>query len=203
MRRCEKPMKDPTPLVGNLPCCRDFLVAYEDFNSYPFTFFSINLGTILMLIPLHNALRYCVFFILLTIVMLIAPGCSSARYEQPVAPVGTRENGMLILNQDDNNRTAEVKVGEQVAIRLSANPATGFTWAVDENDSRLLALESTHYIEPSEPGVIGARGRQFFTFTARQAGEVTLKLKYWRFWDGDASVAERYAITLQIQAVTH
>ena len=30
------------------------------------------------------------------------------------------------------------------------------------------------------------------------AGEVMLRLKYWRFWDGDASTTERYAVSLKI-----
>lgn len=144
--------------------------------------------------------RYLARLIPPTLAALIAAGCSAAKSEQPVvAPAGSRENGMLVLSPADNNRIAQVKIGERFTVRLPSNPATGFTWAVDENDGRLLKLENTNYAEPSEPGIVGARGRQIFTFSARRVGETAVKFKYWRFWDGDASVTERYVVTLQIR----
>jgi predicted secreted protein len=83
-------------------------------------------------------------------------------------------------------------------VRLPENPTTGFSWAVDENDRRLLALENTAYAPPVEAGFIGARGQRTFSFTARQLGDVALKLKYWRLWEGDASATERFAVNLRI-----
>ena len=129
----------------------------------------------------------------------LAAGCASKKSIEPVAvpPAGTRENGVLVLAHADHNRTAELRVGEHLKIGLPENPSTGYTWAIDETDGRLLALNGTEYAEPTE-GFIGARGRRLFTFTARQPGEVVLKLKYWRFWEGDGSTAERYAVTLTI-----
>lgn len=112
-------------------------------------------------------------------------------------PAGVRENGVLLLGRTDNNRTAEPHVGERLKITLPENPITGYTWAIDETDRRLLTLEGTSYDAPTE-GFSGARGQRTFTFIAQQPGKVTLKLKYWRFWDGDASATERYAITLKI-----
>ena len=130
---------------------------------------------------------------------LLATGCSTAKSDPPVAaPAGSRENGMLILTQADNNRSAEVKRGEQITVRLPENPSTGFGWAIDESDRQRLALDSTAFAETTE-AYVGARGQRSFTFTARQAGTVALKLKYWRFWEGDTSVTERYTVNLLIR----
>lgn len=133
----------------------------------------------------------------LALAVLLVAGCAAKDDPPSTAPTGIRENGMLILGRADHNRAAEVRVGERIKVRLPENPGTGFTWAIDETDSRLLALDGTAYTEPTE-GFIGARGQRIFTFTARQPGEVALKLKYWRFWDGDTSATERYAVTLRI-----
>lgn len=141
-----------------------------------------------------------VFLAILTLLAAaLAAGCASKKSVEPVPvpPAGTRENGVLILASADNNRTAELRVGERVKVGLPDNPSTGYTWAIDETDNRLLALDGAEYNEPTE-GFIGARGRRIFTFTARQPGEVTLRLKYWRFWDGEGSTTERYAVTLKI-----
>lgn len=130
----------------------------------------------------------------------LAPGCASKKSVEPISvpSAGTRENGVLALNRTDNNRTAELRVGERLEVRLPENPTTGFSWAVDDNDRQRLTLEDTAYAPPDEAGFIGARGQRTFRFTARQPGDVLLKLKYWRIWEGDGSVAERFAVTLRI-----
>lgn len=137
--------------------------------------------------------------LILVFALSLGASCASPTGSQSVAgSVGTRENGLLVLGQQDHNRTVEIRIGERIAVRLPENPTTGFTWAIAESDSRLLALDSTDYAPPEEAGFIGARGDRTFTFTAREAGEVPLALKYWRFWEGDASITERYTATIRI-----
>ena len=133
----------------------------------------------------------------LALAALLAAGCAAKGDLPNATPAGTHENGMLILTHADNNRSTEVRVGERIAVRLPANPTTGFTWAIDETNSRLLALDGTEFTESTET-YVGAKGWRTFTFTASQPGEVALKLKYWRFWEGDASATERYAVNLRI-----
>ncbi|HCK80749.1 MAG TPA: hypothetical protein DIC59_04705 [Candidatus Competibacteraceae bacterium] len=150
--------------------------------------------------PRHSLRRPLTASIILLTLLTgsLVAGCASKKDAKPVTPpAGTRENGMLVVQRADDNRTAELRVGERLKVVLPENPSTGYTWAIDETDRRLLALDGTAYDEPAD-GFIGARGRRTFTFSTRQPGEVTLKLKYWRFWDGDGSTTERYAFALKI-----
>jgi len=133
---------------------------------------------------------------LLTVILLTA--CAANSESPNTTPVGIRENGVLVLTRADHNRTAEVRVGEQVAVRLAENPSTGFSWAIDETNRQLLALDGSDYAQPEIGGFIGAKGQRTFRFTARQPGEMTLQLKYWRVWEGDGSVTERFTVTLRI-----
>lgn len=133
---------------------------------------------------------------LLALVTLLAVGCASKPDSESTA--GSRQEGVLVLTRADDQRTAEVRVGERIRVRLPENHSTGYVWAIDETDRRLLALDGSDYAEPTE-GSIGAHGLHTFSFTARQPGEVVLKLKYWRLWEGDGSVTERFAVTLRIQ----
>jgi len=133
---------------------------------------------------------------LLALTALLVAGCASKPDSDSSA--GSRENGVLVLTRDDDQRTAEVRVGEQIRVRLPEKHGTGYVWAIDETDRQRLALDSTGFEEPTE-GFIGARGMRTFTFTARQPGEVVLKLKHWRIWEGEGSVTERFVVTLRIQ----
>lgn len=138
------------------------------------------------------------FFLLILAALLVA-GCAHKKdAAPPITPAGVRENGALVLTRADNNRTAELRVGERLEVRLPENPTTGFSWAVDENDRRLLTMENTAYAPPVEAGFSGARGQRTFHFVARQPGDVALKMKYWRVWEGNSSITERFAVTLQI-----
>ena len=134
--------------------------------------------------------------VLLALAALLAVGCASKPDSESSA--GSRENGVLVLTRDDDQRTAEVRVGEQIRVSLLEKHGTGYVWAIDETDRQRLALDSTGFEEPTE-GFIGARGMRTFTFTARQPGEVVLKLKHWRIWEGEGSVTERFIVTLRIQ----
>lgn len=134
----------------------------------------------------------------LALAMILLAGCAAKGDPATPEAAGVRENGVVTLTRADHNRTAELRVGERLEVRLPENPTTGFSWAVDENNRRLLTLEDTAYAPPDEAGFVGARGQRTFRFTARQPGEVALKLKYWRVWEGDGSVAERFAVTVRI-----
>jgi len=144
--------------------------------------------------------RHFQIALLALLTAMLATGCTFFKKDSapaPVPPAGIRENGVLRLTKADNNRTADVRVGETLQVSLPENRGTGHAWAIDETSSRLLALDSTQYTEPTE-GFIGARGQRIFTFTARQPGEIGLKLKYWRFSEGDSSITERYGVTIRI-----
>ncbi|MCB1776253.1 MAG: protease inhibitor I42 family protein [Candidatus Competibacteraceae bacterium] len=134
------------------------------------------------------------------LVILVHGGCATQGESPETIPAGHRENGVLVVTTDDNHRTAQLVVGEQLEVRLPENPETGFSWAIDENDRRILALDNTAYTSPAVAGFIGVRGQRVFTLTARRPGEDALKLKYWRVMGGDDSITERFAVTVRVVA---
>lgn len=134
----------------------------------------------------------------LTLTVLLLTACAANSDLPNTTPAGIRENGVLVLTRADHNRSADVRVGERIAVQLPENPSTGFSWAIDESNRRLLALDGSDYAQPEISGFIGAKGQRTFRFTARQPGTMTLQLKYWRVWEGDSSVKERCTVTLRI-----
>ncbi|RUQ27961.1 MAG: hypothetical protein EKK68_15175 [Candidatus Competibacteraceae bacterium] len=142
---------------------------------------------------------FCRNLILLSVLLtsILLSACTANNESAKIIPAGVRENGWLVLTRADHNRIAEVRVGERIAVRLAENPTTGFTWAIDETNRRLLTLDGSDYLAP-DVGFIGAKGQRTFQFTARQPGEMTLQFKYWRVWEGDGSVTDRFAVILHI-----
>src|SRR4051794_41900315 len=82
----------------------------------------------------------------------------------------------LTFTKDDLGKSFETKAGETLTIRLSENPTTGYTWAIDRIDSQVLVLQDSDYT--SSPGNLAGRGgERIFTFKTEQAGQATLQLK--------------------------
>jgi inhibitor of cysteine peptidase len=104
----------------------------------------------------------------------------------------------LTVTQAENGKVIEVHPGDSIAIQLKENPTTGYTWAVDQGNDALLALQDSHYTQGPGMGV-GGGGERNLIFQAQKAGTVPLQLKLWRSWVGDASITERFAITITIR----
>jgi inhibitor of cysteine peptidase len=107
----------------------------------------------------------------------------------------------LFLSQANANQTVELTLGDILSITLPENPTTGYRWALQAIDDRLLELQASTY-SPALTTGMGGGGQHCFTFQTKAAGMSLLELKEWRDWEGDASVIKRFTITVQIQPST-
>ncbi len=98
------------------------------------------------------------------------------------------------LTGSDNGKTIQVHVGDEIDIALASSPGTGYEWTVEKSDAKLLTLKQSNFsASNSSPG---SGGTQTFTFVAKSAGTVNLQLKYWRRFEGDKSITQRFAVTI-------
>ena len=104
---------------------------------------------------------------------------------------------MLSLSENEDGRTAQVRVGETIEVTLPENASTGYSWTVDRLDADIVQQHSAESRNPAK--AIGAPGTILFTFEAVKAGTGEIALKYWRSWEGDASVSKRFRIRLSVQ----
>lgn len=120
-----------------------------------------------------------------------------------LAACATTKSSTPVLT--DKDKTLNISVGKRFVIRLDENPTTGYVWAID-GKTELLGLESSDYVSDTPPNkngevhIVGGGGQRSFTFVAQKAGTVTLKLKHWRSWEGDASIVDTFSIPVQIEA---
>jgi inhibitor of cysteine peptidase len=113
------------------------------------------------------------------------------------------------LNQANNGNLIQLSQGEMIEIQLPENPTTGYRWEIEQPNSgaipetasetaSVLQFQTSRFV-PISSGV-GSGGNRILSFKAAQPGTVQLQLKLWQPWSGEASVVERYCLTLEITA---
>jgi inhibitor of cysteine peptidase len=104
----------------------------------------------------------------------------------------------VVLTQVDAGRSVDVRPGDTIIIQLPENPTTGYEWAVETADDEIVALQGSDFTLP--PTVtMGGGGTRVFTFGAKEPGAVPIRLKYWRPWEGDGSVSDRFDIAAHVR----
>ncbi len=119
-------------------------------------------------------------------------------FQHTVVQAGTTTKSM-ILTQKDNGTSITLKVGDRFSIQLPENPTTGFQWEFLPNTDGVVTLEATDY-NASAPKLIGSGGQKTLTFQVEKAGQTTITLNHWRPWEGDASLLERYTLTVKAES---
>ena len=121
-------------------------------------------------------------------------GCAAAPagVAGPQATKGS--TAMVMLSDQDDGRTLSVHVGDSLELRLPENATTGYRWAPDGFDAKLVELTETAADYPK--GAVGSGGKAVFRFKVVGAGSGAIRLKSWRSFEGDRSITKRFSVTL-------
>jgi inhibitor of cysteine peptidase len=116
----------------------------------------------------------------------------------------TTIDAALSLAEADNGKAFTLNVGDTMTVTLAGNPTTGYEWTADLTDEAaalLVAAEDdpAYLADTVDPNVVGSGGMYTFTFTAAAAGQVELKLKYWRSFEPDTAPVQTFTATITIQ----
>jgi inhibitor of cysteine peptidase len=131
-----------------------------------------------------------VLAVIVALVALTVAGCGSSK-------------GTLALTEADNGRSFTAKVGDTISVVLAGNPTTGYLWeaALADDATTLLTLVGEPAYAPDKvaTGVVGSGGMYTFTFSAAAAGQVELKLKYWRPFEAEANPLQTFSANITIE----
>ena len=105
---------------------------------------------------------------------------------------------MLTLGEQNDGQRVPAHVGDVFTLRLPENASTGYRWAPDTYDAGSLAIveEASDYPNATP----GSGGEAIFRFRVVRAGPSTLVMKYWRHWEGAASIQRRFTVTVDAAA---
>jgi inhibitor of cysteine peptidase len=142
------------------------------------------------------------FSILGAVLLILLSLPSSYSGTEPMDP----PKAMLRITETDNGRTLNVHIGDSIQITLPENASTGYRWDIDGYTlDQLEKISKESNYPKSNPksnqleAVIGSGGTMSFIFQAKSAGKASIGLKYWRAWEGDASIVKRFHLRLNIQ----
>jgi len=93
----------------------------------------------------------------------------------------------------------EANPGQIITITLESNKTTGFGWQLSGPlDKNIIEIVKAEYI-PSNPRLIGAGGKEVWTFKALKAGKAVILLAYSRPWEKKIEPVKQKSFTVTIK----
>lgn len=89
--------------------------------------------------------------------------------------------------------------GKVVTFCLDSNPTTGYDWTAVLDGDCVELTRDEYKQDPSEPGMAGVGGCQYYDFTAVKEGTATVTFTYARSWETtDSDIT--YVATITVAA---
>ena len=100
---------------------------------------------------------------------------------------------------DKSSKPIKAKAGTEFSLTLESNRTTGYQWQLDKPlDESVVKLVRNEYKSPEAAGVVGAGGKEVWTFKAVAEGKTVIVMKYVRPWEKDQAPAKRAKFELRI-----
>lgn len=107
-----------------------------------------------------------------------------------VAACGGDDDGRRVVTDAESTAEVLLDVGDELEVRLSSNPTTGYSWRI-EPEPTVVELRSSTFEEAEDAAdLVGVGGTEVFVFDVVTAGAEILRLEYVRPFD-DPVVPER------------
>jgi inhibitor of cysteine peptidase len=106
----------------------------------------------------------------------------------------------VVLAKANNGESIKLRLGDEIVLQLPENATTGYRWQIDRVDGLVeQEIQQPGHAAASDPNpLIGSGGLREFRFLANVLGGGRLELKYWREWEGDSSVLNRFGIVIEV-----
>lgn len=125
----------------------------------------------------------CIFFTLSTVSSIFLSGCNTTN--ENINPTIVNSQTSLDSNIAESSEPYESSENsnslKRYTIQLDSNPTTGYTWTYSFDKEGIIAAVKDEYISnENKKEVVGAGGKQYYTFEGKKEGDVTVIFKYAR-----------------------
>jgi len=103
--------------------------------------------------------------------------------------------------QNHITKQVEVGAGGTLTVTLCSNQTTGFMWSETAQISDQSVLQQTDhkFVPPEAEGVVGAAGKEVWTFNALKKGTSTVSVEYSRPWEGGEKGEWTFNLTVTVK----
>jgi predicted secreted protein len=123
---------------------------------------------------------------LLTTALLTLTACSSSPKQ-------------VSVDESFSGKKVEIAANGSLTITLESNATTGYSWELKQiGDTSILQKTDNKYEAPTS-GLIGAGGKEVWTFKALKAGTSTLSMEYSQPWTGGQKGAKSFTLTVVVK----
>ena len=104
------------------------------------------------------------------------------------------------MSQNHISQQVEVPAGGLLTVTLGSNPTTGFRWSEEAqiSDTSVLKQVAHKYVAPDSE-MVGASGKEVWTFQALKAGTTSLSMEYSRPWEGGEKGEWTFNLTVTVK----
>jgi len=91
--------------------------------------------------------------------------------------------------------------GDSFTVTLCSNATTGFKWSESAkiSDPAVVQQIGHEFVSPKAKGVVGAAGKEVWTFKALKKGTSTISLEYSRPWEGGEKGEWTFNLTVVVK----
>jgi len=100
-----------------------------------------------------------------------------------------------------SSQQVEIAVGGSVIVTLESNGSTGFQWSepAEISDETVLDQVGHGFEAPEDRGMVGAPGKEIWTFTALKKGTSTISMEHSRPRGSCTKAAETFDLTIVVK----
>ena len=104
----------------------------------------------------------------------------------------------LSVDSSYSGKQVELSVGQSLVVTLDSNATTGYSWSLVQNsDDSVLSKTGDEYVAP-QTTLVGAGGKEEWTFKALKKGTSTISMGYSRPWESTPPV-ETFGLTVVVK----
>jgi inhibitor of cysteine peptidase len=121
-------------------------------------------------------------------ILLCLLGCASAPQE-------------VSVDASYSGKEVELGVGSSLIVTMESNPSsTGFQWELTVISDETVLQKVDQKYEPPEPGgMVGAPGKEIWTFKGLKKGKSSILMEYSQPWEGGTKAAETFELTVVVK----
>ena len=110
---------------------------------------------------------------------------------------GAGDKGVTVGEEQSGQRLT-LRVGETFQVELPGLGGTGYSWYLDNLDSRYLELVSHETRQASPESMVGGPILYLWRFKAKKEGQTQIKMAYYRVWEGIGTAPKHFLLNITI-----